>query len=136
MKPDFSGVWKANLANSTLLGPIPKGMSASIHHADPELRVDMVLAKPDETVVRRTSQFLTTGEEVSNSLYSTQMRSRAQWIGKELLIESWVTLKGKEWHTRDFWSLSEDGQMLTMEHRHDDLAGQIARLDRMPQEVE
>lgn len=111
-------------------------MSASIHHADPELRVDMVLAKPDETVVRRTSQFLTTGEEVSNSLYDTQMRSRAQWMGKELLIESWVTLKGKEWHTRDFWSLSEDGQMLTMEHRDDDLAGQIARLDRVPQEVE
>ena len=136
MKPDISGLWRANLANSTILGPIPRAMSATIYHAEPELRVEMVLTRPDETVVRMTSRFLTTGEEVSNPIYGTPMRSRSQWVERELLIESRFTLKGKEWHTRDFWSLSEDGQTLIMEHRDDDLAGQIARLERMPQQVE
>ena len=111
-------------------------MSATIHHAEPELCVDMVLTRPDETVVRTTSRFLTTGEEVSNPIYGMPMRSRSHWVEDELLIESWLTLKGKDWHTRDFWSLSEDGQTLIMEHREDDLAGQIARLERMPQQVE
>ena len=111
-------------------------MSASIHHADPELRVEMVLIKPDDTEVRTTARFVTTGEEVTNPIYNTGMRCRCQWIGRELLFESWVTLHEREWHTRDFWSLSEDGQMLTMEHRDGDLAGQITRLERIRQEVE
>lgn len=111
-------------------------MSASIHHADPELRVEMVLTRPDETVLRTAHRFVTTGEEVTNPIYSTEMRSRCEWMDRELLIESWLTLRGRDWHTRDFWSLSEDGQTLIMEHRDDDLAGQIARLERTHQEVE
>lgn len=136
MKPDFTGVWRANLENSTLLRPKPQAMSASIHHADPELRVEMVLTKADGTVVRTSSQFLITCEEVTNPIYSTGMRSRCQWIDRELLVESWVTLGDRDWHTRDFWSLSEDGQTLIMEHRDGDLAGQITRLERTRQEVE
>jgi hypothetical protein len=136
VKPDFSGHWKANLENSTLLRPKPKAMSASIHHNDPELRVEMVLTKPDGTVVQTTSRFLTTGEEVANPIYGTEMRSRSQWMNRELLIESWVSLNGREWHTHDFWSLSEDGKSLTMEHREGDLAGQITHLERAQQEVE
>lgn len=135
MKPDFSGVWRANLENSTLLRPKPQAMSASIHHAEPELRIEMVLTKPDGTVVRTASRFLTTGEEVTNPVYSTGMRSRCEWMERELLVESWVSLRGRDWHTRDFWSLSEDGQTLTMEHRDGDLAGQITLLQRTDQEV-
>ena len=111
-------------------------MSASIHHADPELRVEMVLTKPDGTVVRTASRFLTTGEEVTNPVYGTRMRSSCQWVDGELLVESWVVLRDRDWHTRDFWSLSEDGQTLTIEHRDGDLAGQITRLERTHQEVE
>lgn len=33
-------------------------------------------------------------------------------------------------HFCDYWSLSSDGRTLTMEHRGDDLAGQITFLDR------
>lgn len=135
MKPDFSGVWRANLENSTLLRPKPQAMSASIQHAEPELRIEMVLTKPDGTVVRTASRFLTTGEEVTNPVYSTRMRSRCEWMERELLVESWVSLRGRDWHTRDFWSLSEDGQTLTMQHRDGDLAGQITLLQRTDQEV-
>jgi hypothetical protein len=136
MKPDFSGVWKANLENSTVFGPSARAMSASIHHAEPELRLETFIVKPDGTKMRTGSRFLTTGEEVTNPIYGTRMRSRCQWMDSELLIESWVTLRGRDWHTCDFWSLSEDGQTLTMEHRDDDLAGQIVRLERTDQEVE
>jgi hypothetical protein len=43
-----------------------------------------------------------------------------------------MSLGGRELHFRDCWSLSPNGQILTMEHRDDDLAGQIAVLQRMP----
>jgi hypothetical protein len=43
---------------------------------------------------------------------------------------------GREAHFRDFWSLSSDGQTLIMEHRDDDLAGQITFLEKAYREGE
>ena len=60
-----------------------------------------------------------------------QVRSRSQWMGAELLIESWMNIGGREGHFRDYWSLSSDGGTLKMEHRDDDLAGQTTLLERV-----
>jgi hypothetical protein len=35
-----------------------------------------------------------------------------------------------EHRVKDHWSLSDDGRTLTMAHRDDDLAGQVAVLER------
>ncbi|HEX8763626.1 MAG TPA: hypothetical protein VF740_00635 [Candidatus Acidoferrum sp.] len=59
------------------------------------------------------------------------MRSRLRWVDNELLIESWVNLAGREGRFLDYWSLSSDGQKLIMEHRGDDLAGQITFFEKM-----
>jgi len=58
------------------------------------------------------------------------MRSRLQWVGNELLIESSVNFGEGQSHFLDYWSLSDDGQTLVMEHRGDDLAGQITFLEK------
>jgi len=130
MNLNFSGVWQANLEKSKLLGPTPKTVLARINHSDPELVVEMLITKTDDTEDRLLFRGLTTGEEVTNLVYDLQMRSRAQWVGAELLIESWMIVGGREGHFRDFWSISSDGQSLTMEHRDDDLAGQITFLEK------
>jgi len=39
----------------------------------------------------------------------------------------------RELHFKNHWSLSDDGQTLTMAHRDDDLAGQIAVHHKMAQ---
>jgi hypothetical protein len=72
----------------------------------------------------------TTGDEITNSIHGAVLRSRSRWQGTELVIESWMNLGGRENYFRDHWSLSADGQVLTMEHRNDDLAGQITVLER------
>ena len=72
----------------------------------------------------------TTGEEVSNIILGVPWRSQLRWVGRELLIESWVNHGGREIRFRDFWSLSDDGETLTMQHRGDDLAGQTTILER------
>jgi hypothetical protein len=38
----------------------------------------------------------------------------------------------RELRFRDHWFLSNDAQTLTMEHRDDDLAGQISVLEKAP----
>jgi len=90
----------------------------------------MVITKMDDTEDSVLFRGLTNGEEVANPVHGIQVRSRSNWVGTELLIESWMKVGGREGHFRDFWSLSGDGQTLTMEHRDDDLAGQITLLER------
>jgi hypothetical protein len=130
MNIDFSGVWRGNLKQSKLLGVPPKALLVRIDHADPVLIVEMVFTKSDDMEDRLLFKSLTTGEEVANSVHGIQVRSRSTWVGAELLIESWMNLGGRESRLRDYWSLSNDRGMLTMEHRDDALAGQITCLER------
>jgi hypothetical protein len=130
MNIDFSGVWRGNLEQSKLLGTRPKALLVRIDHTDPVLIVEMVFTKSDDIEDRLLFRGLTTGEEVDNPLHGIQVRSRSTWVGAELLIESWMNLGGRESHLRDYWSLSNDRRMLTMEHRDDALAGQITLLER------
>jgi len=86
----------------------------------------MVITKMDDTEDSVLFRGLTNGEEVANPVHGIQVRSRSNWVGTELLIESWMKVGGREGHFHDFWSLSGDAQTLTMEHR-DDYAGQVSR---------
>ena len=63
----------------------------------------------------------TAGGETTNSIGGSTVRTCARRDGAELVIESWL----ETLHFKDRWSLSEDGDALTMEHRDDILAGQI-----------
>jgi hypothetical protein len=130
LKINLSGVWKGNLEKSKLLGPAPKALLVTINHTDPVLNVEMVFTKLDDTEEQLLFRGMTTGEEVVNSVRGIQVRSRSTWIGAELLIESWMSLGGRESYFRDYWFLSNDGRMLTMEHRNDALAGQATVLEK------
>lgn len=129
MIPNFSGKWKADLQRSRLLGPAPKEILVSVVHSEPELQVDM------SVMVEAGAQHIgfrarTTGETARNIVLGSEWQSRLRWIGPELLIESWVAHSGRQMHFCDYWSLSPDGKRLTMEHRDDDLPGQITILER------
>ncbi len=131
MNVDFSGVWKANLEKSNILGARPKAMMVKIDHSNPELLAEMVITQLNEIEDLLIFRGLTSREEVTNFIGSLQVRSRSRWMGAELLIESWMNHGGREGHFRDYWSLSSDRGTLKMEHRDDDLAGQITLLERV-----
>lgn len=131
MHLNFTGVWKADMEKSRLLGPAPKAVLVTISHEDPELIVETVITKIDDIEDRVRFRGLTSGEEVINEIHGVEVRSRSNWVGTELLIESWINVAGRLSHFCDFWSLSNDGRRLTMEHRGDDLAGQITLLEKM-----
>ncbi|HEY2905261.1 MAG TPA: hypothetical protein VGJ29_05120 [Vicinamibacterales bacterium] len=59
-----------------------------------------------------------------------EVQSRAHWSGSELVIESELKTPNRTFNFRDHWSLSTDGQILRMAHLDDDLAGQIAILEK------
>jgi hypothetical protein len=128
--PDFSGVWKMNFERSALKGPAPKQIVMRIEHREPKLLQEIVVMSEIGQEQRVTFNFDTTGIEASNSVGGAIGRTRAQWVGRELAIESWLKIPGRELHFKDYWSLSSDGQILTMAHRGDDLDGQITVLEK------
>lgn len=131
MCPDFSGVWKADLQRSKLLGPPPRAVLAKIKHSGEGLAAEMVITKADGCESSLVFKGRTSGEQIANVVRGVEMRSRLQWVDNELLIESWVNMAGRQGHFLDYWSLSSDGQTLIMEHRGDDLAGQITFLQKI-----
>lgn len=134
MNPDFSGIWKANLGRSKLLGPVPTAVLVKIAHSEAELQAEMLIAKRDGSEERLLFRCLTTGEETIGQLSGAPLRSRSRRVGRELQIESWLNRGSREMHFRDYWSLSQDGKTLATEHRYDDLAGRISLLERAPEE--
>ncbi len=127
---NLTGLWRANLEKSKLLGPAPKAIAAKIRHEDSDLLVAMLMTMPDGAEHRIEFKGPTNGLEVFNLVNGQQWKSRMQWVGEELLIESWVESPQRKLHFRDFWFLSENGQSLIMEHRDDDLRGQITFFER------
>jgi hypothetical protein len=130
MTVNFSGVWSANLQKSRFLGPVPEAFSVKIVQREPELKAKITVTRSDGSEDQAVLYCKATGEPDQYLLNGIPVRGSAKWDGDELVLESWVQLGTREWHLRDCWSLSGDRQTLMMEHRDDDLAGQVAILER------
>lgn len=129
MSVNFTGTWKANSSHSRLLGPTPKAITALIDHSDVALREELVVTKLDRSEDRIVFT-CRIDDQAGGSLNGTPVCVAARWEGIELVIESWIRLSAREAHFCDHWSLSRDGQILSMEHRSGDLLGQLTVFDR------
>ena len=123
---NFSGVWELDLERSTLRGDPPVRILIKIDHAEPKLVEEAHVTRKDGSESSMVFHIDTSGRETVHGIG----RSQARWIGQELLIESWVEINDRKLHFKDYWSLSADGETLAMEHRDDELAGQITVLRR------
>ena len=131
-KPNFSGLWLLNAEKSALSGLTVSRLGMKIEHDEPHFVQAVKTVHADGTVSLGRIAGVTTGEEFQNPFRQLNMHSTASWVGEELVIDSRIdTGGGKPLHFRDHWSLSEDGTELRMEHRDDDIAGQLAVLERV-----
>jgi hypothetical protein len=130
MSVDFTGTWNADLSKSRLLGPTPKALSVNIEHSDSELQEEMLVTNIDGSEDRVLFKCGINKGKHECLLNGRVVRGGARWEGEELVIELWVQIGTREMHFRDCWSLSVNGQTLSMEHRDDDLAGQITVFER------
>lgn len=127
---DFSGTWQVSLANSTFLQRPPDRIVVEIEHRDPKLTQTVVTTKAgiDE---RAQFVFTTDGEASTYEFRGASGVTRARWVGEELVIETRVEWGDRGLYFCDHWTLSEDGRVLTMEHRDDDLQGQRTELRKI-----
>src|ERR1700730_10646816 len=83
-KPDFSGSWKMD-ADKSVFGPMPppSSMSSKITHKDPDLSIETT--QNDQTA---TMKYSTDGKETTNSMMGNDVKSKAAWEGKTLVVRS------------------------------------------------
>jgi hypothetical protein len=133
--PNFSGIWRLNLEKSTFRGPVPREILVKIDHRDPTMVQTMFVVAADGGQQVLTFTYDTIGGESTNAVGGGEAQTRAHWNGSELVIESELKTPNRTFNFRDHWSLSENGEVLQMAHLDDDLAGQIAVLEKAPPEA-
>ena len=112
-KPDFSGNWKIDLDKSSFgMMPPPTSMSSKITHKDPELVVENTQDGP-QGVQTNTAKYSTDGKETTNSMMGTDVKSKAVWDGKTLVVNSSLDAGGAQVKLVTGYSLSDDGKTLT-----------------------
>jgi hypothetical protein len=123
---NFSGLWQANLGKSRIAGPAPAKVTMKIEHGENVLSQEVVITHHNGEESRQAVSVSMIDPESTWELRGMTVTVRVRWNGPELVVES--TYNGNAF--RDYWSLSEDGKVLTMEHRDDALAGQVTTLER------
>jgi hypothetical protein len=112
-KPDFSGSWKMDADKSTF-GPIPPptAMTRKIVHSDPALSVEEARSGAQGDM-NTTMKYSTDGKETTNSMMGNDVKSKAVWEGKTLVITSAANFGGADVKLTDKWALADDGKTLT-----------------------
>lgn len=116
-RPDFSGTWILDKGKSRLQAPAPDASILHIDHSAVRFllhRAHVVNGEADlyEILV------LTDGKEDVKKTEGYKAVERARWEGDSLVVESRVTEGGKKSLTAMKYSLSPDGNELTVEERY------------------
>ena len=111
-KPNFSGTWELVIEKSDFGSlPPPKKVINVIEHKEPMLTMKSHLSLPQGDY---TSDFKyrTSGAEDVNESYSSVMKTRAQWVKQELVIEGDIETRAQVVHYTERWQLLDGGKTL------------------------
>ncbi|MGA2736051.1 MAG: hypothetical protein ABSG65_01225 [Bryobacteraceae bacterium] len=113
-QPNFSGEWKMNPAKSNFAPlPQPDRLVRKIVQHDSHLKIKTTQFGQQREIVTDLA-YTTDGAECKNVIRGQEFTGSAQWDGDALLIESKREVQGMEIVQRESWTLSTDGQTLTI----------------------
>ena len=112
--PDFSGTWAMNVHGSELAGERPPMSKVQrVEHKGTEMVVTI-----DEIGERGTvhgvARYTTGGEDCVNDVLGHPMTSSISWEGAVMIMRTWGRFGNADIVLVDRWSLSPDGQTLTI----------------------
>lgn len=108
-KPDFSGRWELDGANSQLRPTKWNNLALAIEHSEPGMKIKVTLKYPQGPDYSYQIPLATDGRQVSVDMGKNTRIYRASWRGAKLII-NW----NEEGERTETWTLSQDGKMLTI----------------------
>ena len=112
-KPNLSGNWKMDLANSDFGGgPAPDSFTRKIEHSEPSLIFtdEQTSAAGTEKAIRK---YTTDGKETTYEWMGGEVKSAAHWEQNTLMIAGKVDASGTEVTVNSTLTISADGKTLT-----------------------
>jgi hypothetical protein len=113
-QPNFSGEWKMNPTRSNFAPlPQPDKLVRKIAQHDSHLKIRTTQYGQQREIVTDLA-YTTDGAECKNVIRGQVFSGNARWDGDALLIESKREVQGMEIVQRERWTLSADGQTITI----------------------
>jgi len=113
-KPNFTGEWKMNAAKSRFAPlPSPDRLVRKIGQNGSQLKIKTTQFGQQREIVTELS-YTTDGAQCKNVIRGQEFTGTASWDGDTLVVESKREAQGMEIVQRESWTLSPDGQTLTI----------------------
>jgi len=113
-QPNFGGEWKMNAGRSSFAPlPAPDSMVRKIGHHDSRLKIATVQFGQGREITTELN-YTTDGRACKNMIRGQEVSGTARWEGDSLIIESKREVQGMQIGQREAWSLSDDGQTLSI----------------------
>lgn len=113
-QPNFSGEWKMNQAKSNFAPlPQPDKLVRKIVHHGSHLKIRTTQFGQQREIVTDLA-YTTDGAECKNVIRGQEFTGSARWDGDRLVIASKREVQGMEIVQTENWSLSPDGQTITI----------------------
>jgi hypothetical protein len=109
-KPNFTGVWKLNVAKSDF-GPLPgpESETDTIDHQDPNLKLAVIRAGAQGKQQYELNLTLN-GTEQTNKLGDQEVKTTAQWEGATLVVVTKLTIQDNEVVFKSAYTIAPDGK--------------------------
>lgn len=95
--------------------PAPTQFTRTIHQNSASLLID-TLQKGKQGEVRSELKYTTDGKECVNHLQGGDAKGTAKFEGENLVIESSRDFQGTEIRSKEIWTLSDGGKVLTIQN--------------------
>jgi len=116
-EPNFSGEWKMDPVKSSFAPlPAPDSLVRKINHQGSRLKIVTTQWGQQHEIITELS-YTTDGKPCKNMIRGQEVSGSAKWDGANLVIESRREVQGMQIGQRETWTLSEDGQTLTIANR-------------------
>lgn len=113
---NFSGEWKMDIAKSDFGSmPAPQAISRSIQQTDSSLHIQ-TYTKGKQGEVRSELNYTTDGKECVNHLQGGDAKGAVKFQGASLVIDSTRDYQGTEIRSKETWTLSDGGKVLTIQN--------------------
>jgi hypothetical protein len=128
-RPNFSGVWKLNVAKSDFsVLPPPESRTDTIEHNDPSLkfsRRETVADGPRAYVLN----VMTDGTEVVNPLGPNEAKCTGTWEGSALVVVTKLKFQEQDVLMRQVSTLSDDGKTITTKNHITSPLGELDQVE-------